>query len=77
MFVSCPQSTPGNYRTFGYQKNPVIEKMTVVERESRKAYRKVKESIYIKLTGAFLNRIDGHDLPDLYFLLLWKEAQGA
>ena len=49
--------------------------MTVVERKVRQAYRKVKESIHIKLKGASLNRTDGHDLIDLYLPLQGKEAR--
>ena len=51
--------------TTGYlvAKKTVIEKTKVLERKARKSYRKVKESIRIKLRGASLNRTDGHDLP--------------
>ena len=56
---------------------PVIEKMAVVEKEARKPYRKVKESIHIQLRGASLNRTDGHDLPDLKMPLLRKEVRGS
>ena len=44
---------------------PVIEKMKVVEKEARKTYRKVKESIQIKGRGDSLNKTDGHDTPDV------------
>ena len=57
-------------------KKPMIEKMKVVEKEAMKAYKKVKESIQIKLRGTSLNRTDGHDLTVLYLPLLQKEAWG-
>ena len=44
------------------------------ETEARKAYRKVKESIQIKLRGTSLNRTVGHDLLHHYLTLLQKEA---
>ena len=52
---------------------PISEKIKIIETEQRDRYRKVKESIHIKLRGASLNRNDGHHLPDLYLPLLRQE----
>ena len=51
---------------------PVIEGVSVIDREPRNMHRKVKEAIHIKLQGA----TGGYDLPDLYLPLLREETGG-
>ena len=55
----------------------IMDKVKVVDRESRDQYRKICESIHIKLKGPKMNMNDGADLPDIYLTLLREEDGGG
>ena len=55
---------------------PLMDQITVLDREPRNSHRKALESIHIKLRGATLNHNDGYQLPDVYMPLLREEARG-
>jgi len=57
--------------------NEIMEKVKVVDRESRDQHRKVCEAIHIRLKGPKMNRNDGADLPDIYLPLLREEDGGG
>ena len=60
-----------------FAKQPMIEKMKVLEKEARNPHRKVKEAIHIQMRGASLNRNTSQELPDIYLPLLREEIRRA
>ena len=58
-------------------KGPVIDNITILDREPKWRHRKVLEAIHIRLGEASLNRNKGADLPDLYLPLLREEREGG
>ena len=55
---------------------PLMDQISVVDRESRDLHTNMLKALHIKLIGATLNRNDGYQLPDLYTPLLHEEAMG-
>ncbi len=53
---------------------PLMQKIKIIEKESRERHRKVLEAINIRTKGAKLNRNDGVEIPDAYLPLLREEG---
>ncbi|KAI8493778.1 hypothetical protein Bbelb_286990 [Branchiostoma belcheri] len=53
---------------------PILDIVKIIDQESRKAHRKIKEAVHIQLERAGMNRNEGWELPKSYLPLLRKEA---
>ncbi|KAI8500198.1 hypothetical protein Bbelb_217640 [Branchiostoma belcheri] len=53
---------------------PILDIVKIIDQESRKSHRKIKEAVHIQLERAGMNRNEGWELPKSYLPLLRKEA---
>ncbi|KAI8506460.1 Multidrug resistance-associated protein 4 [Branchiostoma belcheri] len=53
---------------------PILDIVKIIDQESRKLHRKIKEAVHIQLERAGMNRNEGWELPKSYLSLLRKEA---
>ncbi|KAI8487986.1 hypothetical protein Bbelb_344340 [Branchiostoma belcheri] len=53
---------------------PILDIVKIIDQESRKAHRNIKEAVHIQLERAGMNRNEGWELPKSYLPLLRKEA---
>ena len=75
--IDCKSALSQHQERTGHlvnSKQQLAVKMKIIDKEARESHRKILESMYINLSGASLNRNNGHNLPDLYLPIL-REAE--